>query len=304
MFTAGDDKQELLFNLGLNLTDHHRIILSAGQLQQQLNFDFLSGKTQARVKQNNLAASYQYLLGQGLLSGMGLDAWLANTPSRNLSDKTWATDTTTQYELWNDARRIAGGQTIGLQGNLTLTPIEHASLKLGLGAERLEWHQRLGNDSTVRATGSAEWRQILTRGAEFKVGINANAAQNRYTTGISRPLGGGRLGLDLTHIQGRDSTQNDTLAQLNYTWNLGASNLGTSTAMGRGSNSPDQASNASANEWASNNNEAATNPAVGARTPPQPTPPPAPCLMPFPSAPAFYPHKSWRGLIAPPRHNA
>ena len=102
IFNAGADRNEWLVNAGYDINQNQRVILSLGQLRQNLEFNFQSGLEKTQVTQNNGALSYQYLLGKSWLNAAEFNAYISDTPSINLSDKTWYTDTTSLYELWND----------------------------------------------------------------------------------------------------------------------------------------------------------------------------------------------------------
>jgi hypothetical protein len=140
------------------------------------NCAFISGTEKLEVAQNSGAVSYQHYLGEGLLNGAEFNGYVADTASRNLADKTYAIDTASLYELWNDRRRVAGDQVIGLQGRLVLTPLTGSILKLGAGGERLEYDYLTGRQSTIRPTGSAEWNRQLMAGLNLKAGFDAAAA--------------------------------------------------------------------------------------------------------------------------------
>ncbi|MDO8464583.1 MAG: Ig-like domain-containing protein [Gallionella sp.] len=145
-----------------------------------------------------------------------INAYLADTPSRDLADKSYAVDTAALYELWNDPRRVAGGRVTGLQGRLAFAPLPGAAFKLGAGGERQEYDYLTGKQSTTRATGSAEWVQCLAGGYQIKAGADA-AAQNRYSLGLERSMdGGGLFGASFTGIRGKNGAPHDN--QLKLTW--------------------------------------------------------------------------------------
>ncbi len=221
---GGADKQEWLLNVGFDLDKRQRLVFSAGQLRQNLEYRFLSGSDKARLTQNGGGISYQYLLGEGVLKQIELNGYLADTGSRDLADKTYAIDTATLYELWNDQRRIAGGKVTGLQGRLGFAPLPGANVKLSLGAERLDYDLQTGIERTQRVTGGIEWQQQLSNDLTLNAAADSNAAQNRYRLGLEHQLGSGqRIGLDLTNIQSRDSAPDDNRVQLSWTVPFGNS---------------------------------------------------------------------------------
>ena len=145
-----------------------------------------------------------------------INAYLADTPSRDLADKSYAVDTAALYELWNDPRRVAGGRVTGLQGRLAFAPLPGATFKLGAGGERQEYDYLTGKQSTTRATGSAEWVQCLAGGYRIKAGADA-AVQNRYSLGLERSMdGGGLFGASFTGLRGKNGAPDDN--QLKLTW--------------------------------------------------------------------------------------
>jgi len=263
LLTAGSDKNEWLLNTGFDLTSNQRFIFSIGQLRQSLDFNFISGNQRTQVTQNNVAGSYQYFLGKDWLNAAELNAYFSDTGSIKLSDKTYYTDSTSLYELWSDPRRIAGGRVTGAQGRLVFTPTSTTTIKVGLGAESLTYNYLTGNDTTTRATGSAELTQRLENGFNVRASANAAASQNRYALGLGRSFSGGsQLGIDLAAIRGRDNTFNDNQLLLSFTQSFGGHNPSgfSSNPMGTNNtalNNPD-ASGAPMNQMP--DNTATTNP--------------------------------------------
>ena len=137
LFATGTEKNEWLVNTGFNMSERQRMIISLGQLRQKFNFAFVSGTEKTQVTQDSGALSYQYLLGRDLINAVEVDAYVSNTSSIKLIDKTYTTDTSTLYELWNESRRIAGARVSGAQGKLVLSPTTATSLPSGLGSARL-----------------------------------------------------------------------------------------------------------------------------------------------------------------------
>ena len=222
LLTAGSTKNEWLINTGLNMSEHQRVIFTLGQLRQKLDFSFTSGTQKAQMTQDNGALSYQYFLGRDWINATELNAYTSNTSSISLGDKTYYTDTSTLYELWNDPRRIAGARVSGVQSKLVLTPTTSTNLKLGFGGERLTYDYLSGKSTTTRATGSTELNQRLNDDVSLRATAITAAAQNRYSAGVANHFAGGSLGLDVITIRGRDGTFNDNQLLLNYTHNFGS----------------------------------------------------------------------------------
>ena len=167
-----------------------------------------------------------------------MNAYLSNTGSITLGDKTYFIDTSSLYELWNDPRRIVGGRVTGMQVRLALTPTSKTNIKVGLGIERLTYNYSTGDESTNRATGSAELMHHLANGFNFRASINAASSQNRYALGLDRTFkDGAQLSIDVARIEGRDNTFDDTQLLLSYTKGFGAGQEGRQAGMGIGLNS-------------------------------------------------------------------
>ena len=253
LLTAGADKREYLLNAGFKIDERQRFIISAGQLKQFLDYAFASGTEKTEMTQNSGGISYQLQLGNEFLRYLEANGYLSKTASRDLADKTFAIDGATLYELWNDPRRIAGGQVSGLQGKLGFSPIDGSTVKVSLGYEHLSYDLLAGKDSINRPTGGLEWQQKIGHGYQLKLGAETFAAQQRYTIGIDRNIADGtagrhNLGLNLIGLQGRDGLGNDNQFQLTYSYIFGAGNNGT-----LGNPNP-------ANRMASGNNPQQSNP--------------------------------------------
>ncbi len=262
LLTAGSTKNEWLINTGLNMSEHQRVIFTLGQLRQKLDFAFTSGTQKAQMTQDNGALSYQYFLGRDWINATELNAYTSNTSSISLGDKTYYTDTSTLYELWNDPRRIAGARVSGVQSKLVLTPTTSTNLKLGFGGERLTYDYLSGKSTTTRATGSTELNQRLNDDVSLRATAITAAAQNRYSAGVANHFAGGSLGLDVITIRGRDGTFNDNQLLLNYTHNFGSTpNSVAAPALGARHSSatdPAVASEQPANTQASSSKPAST----------------------------------------------
>ena len=230
LFGGGADQFEGVLNLGFDLDARQSLVLSAGQLRQNLEFGFVSGAEHARLTQHGGGISYRYQLGQSVGQSVGpsvlqyleLDGYLARTGSRDLADRTYAIETLSLFELWNDPRRIAGGKVTGLRGRLGMAPLPGARVTLSLGTERLDYDLLTGKDRSERLTGGIEWQQQLSDELSLKAVADRQAAQDRYGLGLERRLSGGqRLGAELTHIQGRDGAPDDKWFQLNWSMAFG-----------------------------------------------------------------------------------
>lgn len=228
LFTAGSKKKEWLVNAGYYITDHQSLVLSFGQLQQKLNFGFISGTEQAHATQDSIGLSYRYFLGKDWLNSAEVGAYMSNTGSINLDDKTYSTNTTSLYELWNDPRQISGGQIEGVQSNLVIKPDEKNTIKVGLGIERLTYDFFTGDISTNRATKNVDWVKQLVDDFNFHASTNVAASQSRYALGLSKSFdNGAQLGCDVVKIKGRDNTFDDNQFSCSFSLKMVANNTNT-----------------------------------------------------------------------------
>jgi hypothetical protein len=233
ILTAGSDKKELLLNAGFKFDERQRFILTAGQIEQYLDYAFRSGTEKVGATQNSGGISYQLQLGAEFLRYLEVNGYVAKTDSRDLADKTFAIDTATLYELWNDPRRIAGGKTTGLQGRLGFSPLAGSLVKVSLGQERLSYDLLNGTDSVNRVTGGVEWAQQLGNGYNLKMAADTFASQNRYTLDVERSLSGNHhLGVSLVGLRGRDGLGDDNQIKLTYSYGFGAGSGHAVTVMG------------------------------------------------------------------------
>lgn len=226
LLTVGADKTELLLNAGFKFDKRQNFIVTVGQLDQFLDYAFLSGTEKVGVTQTSGALGYQLQLGQEFLRFLEVNGYVAKSTSRELANKTFTVDTATVYELWSEPRRIAGGTVTGLQARLGFSPINGSVVKVSLGSERLSYDLLSGADNVDRLTGGIEWLQQLGSGYQFKVAAEAFASQNRYTLGMEHSLGGSNghhnLGISLVALRGRDGLGDDSQLKLTYTYVFGA----------------------------------------------------------------------------------
>jgi hypothetical protein len=214
----GGNLSELFINLGLRLGDTQQLILTGGQLKQDLEFSFPSGNSRANMTQYSGGASWRFNLDNGIIDYAEANAYTSRTASRDLADKTYAVDTATLYELWNDPRRIAGGSITGLQGRLGLKPWGSGRINLGFGQENLQYDLLTGTDKHNRTTGSFGLEQTLDGQTKLRFDADTAAAQNRIRLGLDYRSGtAGTLGVDLVSIRGRDNAPNDSRVQIRWT---------------------------------------------------------------------------------------
>ena len=236
LLTAGSTKTEIIANAGWQIDERQDLVLSFGQLQQRFDYQFLSGTEKARMTQRGGGLSYQYQFSRftpnakanDLLQTLELNLYHTNTPSRELGNRLYSINTANRYELWNDPRRIAGGQISGGQARLGLSPFSGSLNKLALGQERQRYDLKAGKDSTDRLTSGITWQQQLSPATQAMLGAERNASQDRYRLGWQHRLasvnGPHPIGMELMRIKGRDNLGNDTQVQFNYTYHFDLGN--------------------------------------------------------------------------------
>ena len=152
LLSGGDHRREVLLNAGFQMDERQRFILTVGQMEQFHEYAFRSGDERIGVKQRSGGVSYELHLGQEFLRYLEFNGYMAEADSRRLADKSFAVDTATLYELWNDRRRIAGGEVTGARLRLAFSPLENGLFKISLGQERLRYDLTTGSDSVTRAS--------------------------------------------------------------------------------------------------------------------------------------------------------
>lgn len=225
VLTGGPDKREALINAGFKFDQHQRIVLSVGQLKQFLDFNFRSGVDNVELTQNEGAINYQFQLGEEFLRYLELTGYLSKAESRQLAGKTFAVDTATLYELWNDPRRIAGGKVSGVQGRIGISPVSGSLVKVSVGQEKLSYDLSSGKDQTNRLTGGVEWQQELGKRYLLTASADAFAAERRYGLGLQRTQGPHRIGLGYALLSGRDGLTDDHQVRLSYSYLFGGATV-------------------------------------------------------------------------------
>jgi hypothetical protein len=221
MFSAGEQERELILNGAWAVSPRDRLLLSLGQLQQNLSFDFASGADTGWLTQSNWAASWRRQLGAGWVRSVELTGYGARTRSTSFGAREHTVDNADVFELWNDPRRIAGGELQGWQGRVRLRPWAKTQLELGAGRENLGFDHATGLQSHRRGATTAQWTQYLDDGVLWTANVDNTAAGERMGLGLERPFAGGRAGVDLSVMRARLGLRNDTMLRLSWSRVLG-----------------------------------------------------------------------------------
>ncbi len=235
LFSAGEQERELILNGAWAVSPRDRLLLSLGQLQQNLSFDFASGADTGWLTQSNWAASWRRHLGAGWLRSVELTGYGARTRSTSFGAREYTLDTADVFELWNDPRRVAGGELQGWQGRVRLRPWTRTQLELGAGRESLGFDHATGLQSNRRGATTAQWTQYLDDGALWTANLDNTAAGERIGVGHERPFAGGRVGVDISVMRARLGLRNDTVLRLSWSRVLGdGMAIGGSSSASRG----------------------------------------------------------------------
>ncbi|MDP1657759.1 MAG: hypothetical protein Q8L73_00215 [Methylotenera sp.] len=228
--SISSNKNELLVNAGLDLTNSQRLIITLSQLNQKLDLSSNLGISQGYITQNSEAFSYQNLLGGSLHSNVEVNGYISNTKGQGISDQSHLEETTTHLKILADPLLITGSHVVNLQARLSVKPIPSTMLMLGVGCERLKYKQLTGNSGITQFTGHAEWNQHFSKSFAFKAGYNLMPTENIYNIGLTRSYKGGhKIGLNFTTINNRSNRNfNDKQIKIKYRYNFGENNSSSS----------------------------------------------------------------------------
>lgn len=224
--SINSNKNELLVNAGLDLTNNQRLIITLSQLNQKLGLSSSSGISQGYITQNSEAFSYQNLLGGSLHSNVKVNGYISNTKGQGIRDQSLLEETATHLKILEDPHLITGSHVANLQAQLSVKPMPRTMLLLGVGCERLEYKQLTGSSGSTQLTGHAEWNQHFSKGFVFRSGYNLMPTQNLYNIGLARSYKWGhKIGLNFTTINNRiNKNFNDKQIKIRYRYNFGENN--------------------------------------------------------------------------------
>ena len=203
----GQDKQEYLGNLGLQLSDSLSVIGTVGNLAETK--EFIDGEGDDKASQMEYGLSLKLAPQEGLgfeLNGYAVDAKAANED-------------------------IETGKLYGTEALASLGLADTTLIKIGGGYEWLEWDGGEKDDHwTFRTEASQRLTDALGLHGHAKLGASERAYGGGLNFNISND-GTNRLGLNYTYIEGRHGIADDKRVELSWTYGFGAGPASSAVAM-------------------------------------------------------------------------
>jgi len=220
----GGKQRRIAATWGHALTSTQLIKITAENLSQDLDFDFASGKTSKWIYQNAIGGSYAYLLKNGMVNDITVNAYYSKANSKSLSNKNYISGGTT----YTNFRRIAGGIDKSASIGLHLLPMPTTLVGVQANYDNVSYSMR--NDLTTKnntrglgATVSLD--QVINDHVKFNLLASHRKPYQDYKAEIdwlvnSAPGSSLELSLLGERIIGNLGTQNDTQGGINltYTW--------------------------------------------------------------------------------------
>jgi hypothetical protein len=220
----GGKQRRIAGTWGHALTTNQLFKITAENLSQNLDFDFVTGKIRKWMYQNAIGGSYVYLIKNGLFNDINLNAYYSKANSKNLP----SIDYTSGSGIFRDFRRIAGGIDKSASVGVHLLPTP-ATL-IGIAADYDNVSYKMRNDlSTKRdenglgATVSLD--QLINDHIKFNLLASHRKPYQDYKAEVdwlvnSTPGSSLELGVLGERVIGNLGTRNDTQGGVNfaYTW--------------------------------------------------------------------------------------
>ena len=203
----GQNKQEYLANLGLQLSDSLSLIGTVGQLAEHK--EFVSGEGEDKATQMEYGLSLRLDPQENL--GFELNGYAADAKASNDSIET--------------------GQLYGTEALASLGLADTTLLKIGGGYEWLEWD---GGEKDDHWTFRTEANQRLTDVLGLQGHAKLGASERSYGGGLNLNFsndGTNRLGLNYTYIEGRHGITDDKRVELSWTYGFGSGPVSSAAAM-------------------------------------------------------------------------
>lgn len=224
-FVSNDksNKNELLINVGIDLSDSHRLIYSLSQLRQKQNFSLISGATEKYMTQYSHAFRYKYLFSNLPDSNLKINGYLTNSQRQDFNNKNTFEDISDSTNFLYGIQNLAGVRMTGLRGQLSIHPSASSKLKLALSSERLEFKLPTNDYNFTRNVANVKWSQSLNSNIYLNAGFNLNDSQKRYKLGLVHlmPKRHQKIGLNIVSIYNFGNCPDDKLIQVNYSYKFG-----------------------------------------------------------------------------------
>lgn len=220
----GGKERRVSATWGHVLTSNQLVKITAENLSQKPDFDFLSGTVSQWIYQNAVGASYAYLTKHNMLHDINFNAYYSKANSKTLSDKVY-----TQGAIsYLNHRRISGGTDKSLSAGVDFTPT--ITTLIGVQANYDNISYRMYNDLNAKkddnglgATISLD--QLLTDHVKFRLLASNRKPYKDYQAQLnwllySVPGSNLQLGLLGENIVGNLGTRSDNRFGINlaYTW--------------------------------------------------------------------------------------
>ena len=190
MVTGGERKREVLLNFGIELDAERKIVLTAGQLREKLEFG--TAAEQEWVKQNELGIAYQ-------TSNYGLSIYQV---------KSGTTD------------NFVGSKSTGAELSGSVEVSDVMTLGYGAGYQKLEWNDDSETINGMTASLDVGYQANAT--TRFSAFADHNKSEDQFGVAGSWALGTGTFNASYTLIDARiDTMANDRRISFGYSVPLG-----------------------------------------------------------------------------------
>ena len=194
----GQDKQEYLGNVGLQLSNSLSLIGTVGNMAETK--EFIDGEGDDKASQMEYGLSLKLAPQEG--PGFELNSYAVDAKADN--------------------EDIETGKLYGAEALATLGLADTTLVKIGGGYEWLEWDGGEKNDHwTFRTEANHHLTDTLGLQGHSKLG----ASERSYGGGLNFNLsndGTNRIGLKYTYIEGRNGIADDKRVELGWTYGFGA----------------------------------------------------------------------------------
>ncbi len=223
LLNLGPKERRLNATWGHVLTPNQRFKLTAEYLEQNKDFDFLSGSTNVWIGQSAYGLTYQYLFPHSFINDINFNTFYSHASSKNLSNKLF----TDAADKWINIRRIAGGTEKSASLGVDLLPLKNSLLGLQVNYDNVHYdtrYEQADNSSGLGATVSLN--QLISKHIKLNLLASSRQTDDTYQAGLSwllhsKPGTQLELGLTGTRTLGRTAgMENDSRIGVNmsYSW--------------------------------------------------------------------------------------
>ena len=193
--TAGERKREVLLNFGLALDAERQLLLTAGQLQERIEFG--TAADQEWLKQNEFGIAYE-------------------TSKYAFSVYQVDSETTDNF---------VGAKSAGAELSGSVYDSEAMTVGFGAGYQKLEWDD--GSEGVNGLTARVDFGYQANSTTRFNVFADHNMSENQFGISGSWALGAGALNASYTFIDGHvGAVTNDQRIAVTYTMPIGGRSTG------------------------------------------------------------------------------